>query len=99
MKAIESFQIAWIDASTDVVDPIYALDNIPTIYLSSEKEGKTQLIKMTEMPSEDNTMKFISENAFYKFEMPEKLPGDKKNDEDEPEADSDGAEEGEKKEL
>ncbi|BFU20886.1 thioredoxin, putative [Entamoeba histolytica HM-1:IMSS-B] len=91
MQGIDTFQMAWIDASTDDVSPEWNLNIIPKIYLVSEKNGETKKVEMNEMPSEENTMKFIMENALFKFEMPAPLPEEKK-EEEVPESDSDSEE-------
>ena len=82
MKGIESFKMAWIDASTDDVSDEYNLDNIPKLYLMSNVNGVHTKVEMTIIPSEENTMKFIHDNAQFKFDMPAELvkEEDKKDD-------------------
>ena len=78
MKKIETFEMAWIDASTDDVSEKFNLDNIPKLYLISNTENGQKIEEMKVIPSEENTMKFIEEFAQYKFEMPPEL--EKKED-------------------
>ncbi|ELP85178.1 protein disulfide-isomerase precursor, putative [Entamoeba invadens IP1] len=93
LSTVPSFKVAWIDASTDDVGPEWNLNIVPKLYLVSEKDGETKTLEMTDMPSEENTMKFLHENALYKFEMPAPLPEEKKEEKKEEKEESDTEEE------
>ncbi|KAL7718046.1 protein disulfide-isomerase [Entamoeba marina] len=79
MKNIDTFQISWIDASTDDVPPEWDLDRIPKLILCSEKDGEFKQIVMEEMPGEQQTMNFLLENVVYKFEEPKSLGTEEPN--------------------